>query len=193
VLDTDLFGFFGFDTGGDVGECTLGGGAVLGSAGVLRVVFRIWFRGVSSRQAVLQARRGTRTCKVGQGPQDCSAQNTEEPIGVLTAGVEQADTRASTNNRRDSHNARTHTRARTLHNTHIPDLLDREIRIRRYARISPSATSSHIHNDHHWSRAETLEELGDFQIGGSQSGAGVIEPYGAFLGCMSGVRWELVL
>jgi hypothetical protein len=30
MLDSDLFGFFGFDRGGDVGEGALGRGAVLG-------------------------------------------------------------------------------------------------------------------------------------------------------------------
>lgn len=67
--------------------------------------------------------------------------------------------------------------------THIPDLLDREIRIRGNTRIAPSTTCSHINNDHHGSRAKSLEQLGDFQIRGAQARASVVETYWAFFGC----------
>lgn len=59
--------------------------------------------------------------------------------------------------------------------THIADLLDGKVGIGGDTRISSSTTSPHIDNDHDWPGAETFKQLGDFQIGRTESGTGMVE------------------
>lgn len=49
--------------------------------------------------------------------------------------------------------------------THIADLLDGEVGVSGDTGVTPTSAGSHIHNYHHWPRAEPLEQLRDLQVG----------------------------
>lgn len=65
----------------------------------------------------------------------------------------------------------------------VADLLNGEVGVGRDASVSASSVRTNVDDHHHRSRAETLEQLRDLEVGRAQARSRVVEAYRALLRC----------